>query len=82
MKLFCALVFVPVAYRLPDNEYCNFYDSMTPVNLFRIILNQYFGTDLRVLRGDSYFSTGQNFFKFIDVRKKIASETLSDINIH
>jgi hypothetical protein len=37
------------AVYLPDGNYEKFYPALTPVNLFRLILNQYFGTKLDVL---------------------------------
>lgn len=72
--LFSEAMSILLACRLPNNDHHNFYNSVTPVNIFRIILNQYFGTDLQVLEDNSYFSTLQNYFKFIDVKDKITRE--------
>lgn len=63
-----------LACRLPENERGLLYPEITPVNIFRIILDQYFSTDLRLLEDKSYFSTGKHPYQFIDVTKKIDSE--------
>ena len=75
--LFSEAMSILLACRLPNNDYHNFYNSVTPVNIFRIILNQYFGTGLQVLEDNSYFSTLQSYFKFIDVKDKITRESSS-----
>ncbi|HEM61567.1 MAG TPA: hypothetical protein ENO24_04700, partial [Chloroflexi bacterium] len=45
------------AYYLPDGGEAELYDSITPVNTFRVIFNTYFGADLELLADESYFST-------------------------
>lgn len=44
------------AVYLPNQDYNDFYDTMTPVNTFRIIFNHYFGTDYEYLPDETYFS--------------------------
>jgi hypothetical protein len=44
------------AYYLPDNGEKQLYDSISPVNSFRVILNKYFNTDYKLLPDRSYFS--------------------------
>lgn len=55
------------AYCLPGYDHSNLPDSITPVNTFRIIFNQYFGTEHELLPDRSYFSPQRNDFDFIDV---------------
>lgn len=45
------------AYFLP-NGYANLYPSITPVNSFRIILNEYFGAAYPLLPDASYDNNG------------------------
>lgn len=44
------------AYYLPEHEYDNFYDSITPVNSFRVLFNLYFGQNLPLLEDVSRYS--------------------------
>ncbi|NMB61196.1 MAG: hypothetical protein GYA18_02505 [Chloroflexi bacterium] len=44
------------AIYLPDGNYSAFYSSITPVNTFRNVLNECFGTDYTLLEDHSYFS--------------------------
>jgi hypothetical protein len=37
------------AYRFPDRDYSRLYDTISPVNTFRVILSQYLGLDLPLL---------------------------------
>ena len=43
-----------------------FYNTLTPVNIFRLILNHYFDTDLKTLEDISYFSTSDKYYDFIN----------------
>jgi len=43
------------AYYLPNNESKYLYSSITPVNTFRIIFNEYFGTNYPILKDKVYF---------------------------
>ncbi len=45
------------AYYLPESDYSELYPTISPVNSFRIILNQYFGTHLSLLPDRSYTFT-------------------------
>jgi hypothetical protein len=45
---------------LPSNSDI-IYEGITPVNTFRIILNQYFGTNMEVLEDKSYIFNGTDF---------------------
>jgi hypothetical protein len=56
------------AYYLPEGGQDLLYESITPVNSFRLIFNHYFDANFGLLNDYSYFS---NYFKqpykFIDV---------------
>ena len=56
-----------VACFLPDKESGIIYDSITPVNIFRIIFNSYFGTDYDLLEDKLYYSEYVRPYKFVDV---------------
>jgi hypothetical protein len=44
------------AYYVDSNAKAKLYDSITPVNSFRIVLNEYFGTDYPLLQDVSYYA--------------------------
>lgn len=43
------------AYYFPDQDYQLLYDSISPVNSFRVILNKHFGTQLPLLPDTNYY---------------------------
>ena len=55
------------AYYLPGDGQKQVYESITPVNTFRIIFNQYLGTDYELLEDQSYFSLWDRPYQFIPV---------------
>lgn len=57
------------AYYLPSGGDKYLYDSITPVNTFRIIFNYYFHANYELLKDRSYFCRGEDYvnFKFNDV---------------
>lgn len=57
------------AYYLPGMEQNRISDNITPVNLFRIIFNEYFSTELPLLDAHSYAKANDNLhpFEFIDI---------------
>ena len=55
------------AYYLPGKDNSLLYESITPVNSFRIIFNLYFDTDYELLEDKSYFSQYESPNKFISV---------------
>lgn len=65
------------AYYLPGIEAASVYDTISPVNSFRVILNEYFGTDLPLLADRSYFSTWDQPYDFIDITDKIEAQCQS-----
>jgi len=50
------------------------YDSITPVNTFRIIMNGLFGEELPLLPDRSYYSTGDRPYDFVDVTERAVQE--------
>lgn len=43
------------AYYFPDEAYDLLYESITPVNSFRVVFNHYFNTDYELLKDESYY---------------------------
>lgn len=59
------------AYHLPGGDNSQLYKTISPVNSFRVILNQYFGANLKLLEDRSYYSTDKQLFDFIDKTEQI-----------
>jgi len=59
------------AYYFPDGDYESLYPSITPVNTFRVVLNQYFGADLDLLEDRNYFAGWLSPYQFTEVSDKI-----------
>jgi len=55
------------AYYMPSSGSDFLYDSITPVNTFRVIFNTYFGTDYELLEDKSYNSFDFSPYKFTDI---------------
>jgi len=55
------------AYYMPSNSSSFLYDSITPVNTFRVIFNTYFGADYELLEDKSYNSFDFSPYKFTDI---------------
>ena len=55
------------AYYLPDQNTELIYDSITPVNSFRLILNAYFNTNYDLLDDKSYLGNYEHPYNFTDV---------------
>lgn len=59
-----------MAFFLPGKS--NFIDnSITPVNIFRLIFNNYFNTNFELLENKIYFSTYDKPYKFMDVTEAV-----------
>ncbi|MDQ1317280.1 MAG: hypothetical protein QG588_931 [Candidatus Poribacteria bacterium] len=60
------------AYYLPPDGNKLLYDSISPVNSFRLIFNYYFNTDYKLLDDLSYYTTGyRELYKLTDVTDRI-----------
>jgi len=59
------------AYYLPGKTSKDLPQTMTPVNSFRLIFNDYFSTDLVMLPERNYFTNFSHFFLFQDVTGEI-----------
>jgi hypothetical protein len=64
------------AYYLPGLQAGNepVYQSITPVNSFRVVLNSYFNAGLALLPDRSYYSTWSEPYRFIDVTERVRKE--------
>lgn len=58
------------AYYLPGGGNEVLYNSITPVNTFRVIFNFYFSMNYKLLKDRSYFSSHEFPYKFTDVTDK------------
>jgi hypothetical protein len=59
------------AYYLPGDAQELLYDSISPVNTFRVIFNHYFRCDYKLLSDRCYFSSYLAPYKFKDVTRRI-----------
>jgi len=60
------------AYYLPGDAKRLLYDSITPVNTFRVILNYYFNANYELLKDENWLSPyGRPYDKFVNVTQKI-----------
>lgn len=60
------------AYYFPDKKTDMLYESITPVNSFRILFNKYFGTNYELLPDRNYiFQDDKNYYKFTDVTDRV-----------
>ncbi len=55
------------AYYLPGIDGGKLYPSISPVNTFRLVLNEYFGTDLPLLADETYFTSHRLIRQVIDI---------------
>jgi hypothetical protein len=58
------------AYYLPEKGKELLYQTITPVNSFRVIFNHIFNTDFEILNDKSYFATWNHPYKFINVTEE------------
>ena len=59
------------AYFFPNVDDGTLYDEITPVNTFRVLLNQYFDANFELAGDVSYFSTWEEPYTFIDVTETV-----------
>jgi hypothetical protein len=63
------------AYCFPERKYAALYDSISPVNSFRVVFNTFFGASLELLPDRSFFSTWADPYNFIDVTEFVQTRT-------
>jgi hypothetical protein len=61
------------AYYFPNHDYDTLYPGITPVNSFRVVFNQYFGTSLELLEDKSYYATWLAPYVFSDVSDEVGT---------
>ncbi|MFC1848394.1 hypothetical protein ACFLXV_03700 [Chloroflexota bacterium] len=62
-----AVMMILNAYYLPDNGQEFLYDSISPVNTFRVIFNRYFNTDYDLESDRSFQSSNEHPYQFVEV---------------
>jgi len=55
------------AYYFPGGRYDELYQTISPINSFRVVLNTFFGASLELLPDRSFFSTWPEPYHFVDV---------------
>ncbi len=68
------------AYYLPGNGGELFYDSITPVNSFRLIFKHYFGAKIDLLSDSCYYSNLAHPFLFKDVTDYDGKQSESELS--
>ncbi len=63
------------AYFFPDQNYSTLYSSITPVNTFRVILNQYFDGNFEFLPDSVYFSNLRKIYNFKNVTSIVNADS-------
>jgi hypothetical protein len=59
------------AFYFPDRNIDSLYDSITPVNTFRVLFNQFFNANYEILKDITYFSPISKPFDFSDISLQI-----------
>jgi hypothetical protein len=70
------------AYFVPEGVRNYLYDSITPVNTFRLILSRGFGTDDEMLEDKSYVTKAPYLYEFDDVTSIVAGERRRGDSLH
>jgi hypothetical protein len=65
---------VLLAIYLPNQGYSHFRSNMSLVNLFPILFNTYFSSNLPILEDRSYYASWTRPYEFIDVTEKLEEE--------
>lgn len=55
------------AVYFPDKDYQEFYETITPVNTFRILFNHYFDENLEILPDKTFYTSYEAIYDFKDV---------------
>ncbi len=59
------------AYYFPGNNNEELYSSISPVNTFRVVFNQYFNANFPLLEDKSYFSSWIRPYEFIEITDRL-----------
>jgi hypothetical protein len=62
---------IMTAFHLPGVRASAVPDSVTPVNVFRMVFNQYFGTSLEMLPDRAYISTQDRPYRMLNVTERV-----------
>lgn len=58
------------AFYLPNKDKMIMYDTITPVNIFRVLFNHYFNANMEILKDKIYFSLNEMPYKYVEVTGK------------
>jgi hypothetical protein len=61
-------------YYFPDQDYTALYPAISPVNTFRVVLNQYFGADYPLLPDRHFFALMRQPYRFLDVTGQLNAD--------
>ncbi len=56
-----------MALYFPDGGESVLYPYLTPINIFRLVFNTYFGQDFPLLQDASYYSPYDDYYEFVEV---------------
>ncbi len=56
---------------LPDQDYSLFYQSITPVNTFRLIQDKFFSTNLGLIKDESYYSYREDKLDYFPIEENM-----------
>ncbi len=59
------------AIYFPDQDYSKLYETITPINTFRIILDKYFSADLGLLPDNSYYSYREDKMEYFPIEENM-----------
>jgi hypothetical protein len=61
-------------YYFADGKFGRLYPSISPVNSFRVVLDEYFGASYELLEDRNYFATWDNPLDLIDVTEQVKTD--------
>lgn len=62
------------AYYFPDQNYASLYPEISPVNSFRIVLNQYFGAAYPLLDDKSFWINSELPYNPVDITERLTTQ--------
>ena len=66
------------AYHLPGMDTQAISNSISPVNTFKVVFNEYFGTQYDLLPNESYYSSTRQPYRFIHVPDEVLNHALDE----